>query len=139
MFKKKMMVVIVVSAFLASLLTSLLFIWLQRPSLKIVKSWKQSELISYNSFDPYFFNVVTGNIDLGHLPFTVSRNYFIYVGKESNDVTYGHIKNYSFEYNDDIEEYLSLCSVQWSQEGVTFKEPSGHTLFIPKESFIGGR
>ena len=135
MSKKKIMVVIVVSV----LLTSLLFIWLQRPSLEIVKSWKQSESINYNSFDPYFFNVVKDNVDLGHLPFTVSRNYFIYIGKESNDVTYGHIKNYSFEYNNDIEEYLSLCSVQWSQAGVTFKEPSGHTLFIPKKSFIGGR
>jgi len=93
------------------LLTSLLFIWLQRPSLKIVKSWKQPESINYKSFDPYFVNGVEDNIYLGHLPFSLSRNYFVYVGKESNDVTYGHLKKYSFEYNQDITEYLDVCKV----------------------------
>ncbi|MGM0623974.1 MAG: hypothetical protein ACQESH_08170 [Campylobacterota bacterium] len=133
--KKKIVITIGVSV----LLTSLVFIWLQRPSLKIIKSWKQPESINYNSFDPYFVNIVKDNIDLGHLPFTIPQNYFIYVGKESTEVTYGHIKNYSFEYNQNIIEYLDLCTVQWSPEGVSFKEPSGHTLFIPKKSFIGGR
>ena len=39
----------------------------------------------------------------------------------------------------DIAEYLDVCKVQWSLEGVTLREPSGHTLLIPRDSFIGGR
>lgn len=125
--------------FLSVFLSSLFFIWLERPSLKVMKSWKQSETVNYNSFDPYYFNVVEDNFDFGHVPFTISRNYFIYVGMESNEVTYGHIKNYSFEYNNDINQYLKECSVVWSPKGVTFSEPSGHVFFIPKDSFTGGR
>lgn len=119
--------------------TVILFVWLQRPSFKVIKSWEQPDSINYNSFDPYFFNVVQDNVDLGHLPFSAPRNYFIYIGKESNEITYGHIKNYSFEYNQNIFEYLNRCTVRWNEDGVLFQEPSGHRLFIPKNSFIGGR
>lgn len=133
--KNKYFLSIAVSIFF----TALFFIWMQRPTFLVLKSWKQSAAISYSSFDPYFLNIVEDNIDLGHIPFTAQRNYFIYVGKESDAVTYGHIKNYSFEYNTDIQSYLNDCKVNWSQDGVTLKEPGGHKVFIPKKSFIGGR
>ena len=130
---------IVVTAGISVLLTSLLFVWLQKPSLKVVKSWKQAETVNYNSFDPYFINIVEDNIYLGNLPFKAPQNYFIYVGTGSEEVTYGHIKRYSFEYNQNISRYLDECRVHWTMEGVTFKEPGGHTLFIPRDSFTDGR
>jgi len=130
---------IAATAGISIIFTSLLFIWIQKPSLKVVKSWKQAEIVNYNSFGPYFINIVEDNIYLGNLPFTVSRNYFIYVGTESSVVTHGHIKRYSFEYNQNISRYLDECRVHWTMEGVTFKEPGGHTLFIPRDSFTGGR
>lgn len=133
--KNKCFLAIAVSA----LITSLLFIGLQRPTFHVLKSWEQSVAIDYSSFDSYFLHIVEDNIDLGHIPFTAQRNYFIYVGKDENEVIYGHAKNYSFEYNHDIQAYLDDCKVDWSQKGVTFKEPSGHSIFIPKEAFIGGR
>src|SRR5262249_16696357 len=40
---------------------------------------------------------------------------------------------------DDPQEHLKNSKVEWSETGVTFKEASGHILFIPKEMFIGGR
>jgi hypothetical protein len=132
---RKMIIAVGVSI----LFTSIILIWLQRPTFRVIKSWKQSADISYSSFDPYFLNIVEDNIDLGHLPFTAPRNYFLYIGKENDEVTYGHIKNYSFEYNDNIDEYLNGCEVEWTSKGVTFKESSGHSLFIPKKAFIGGR
>jgi len=121
------------------LLSFIILVWLQRPKLRVIKSWKQSADISYGSFDPYFLNVVEDNIDLGHIPFTAPRNYFLYAGKESDKVTYGHAKNYSFEYTSSIDKYLNECEVEWTSKGVTFKEPSGHSFFIPKKVFIGGR
>jgi len=115
------------------------FLWLQRPSLRVLKSWQQAVEINYKSHDPYFLNVVEDNWDLGHIPFSMKRNYFIYVGKEKIKITYGHVKNYSFEYHQDIQKYLETCQVAWTSDGVTFIEPSGHKLFIPVGSFSGGR
>lgn len=118
---------------------TILFVYVNRPSFEVIKSWKQSEHIAYHSDDPYFLNVVEDNLDFGHLPFSIPRRYFIYIGKESNVVTYGHIKDYSFAYNRDIKAYLDTCTVNWNADGVEFIEPAGHKFFIPKSMFTGGR
>lgn len=95
--------------------------------------------VDYKSSGPYYFHIVEDNLDFGHIPFTLPRNYFLYVGKDQNEIRHGHVKNYSFEYHNDIDQYLEKCSVEWTPEGVTFTEPGGHVFFMPKDSFIGGR
>lgn len=106
--------------FTVAFVVAVCFFWLQRPTLRVLKSWQQGGEINYKSHDPYFLNVVEDNLDLGHIPFSMNRNYFIYVGKEQGKITYGHVKNYSFEYHQDIKEYLEACQVVWASDGVTF-------------------
>ena len=68
------------------------------------------------------------------------RHYEIYVGRDSGKPSYGHFIEFSFTNGlDDTDTHIKKSVVEWSDAGVTFKEASGHTLFIPKEIFIGGR
>jgi hypothetical protein len=108
-----------------------------------VAEWKQPNSIDYRSFDPYFLSVLRDDLDWSGFPLNVSRNYSIYVGRESGTPTYGHVVKFSFhpgtESNHDEEAHIKRSSVDWTEEGVTFQELSGHRLFIPKAMFIGGR
>jgi len=38
-----------------------------------------------------------------------------------------------------IDDHIRKSSVEWTEDGLTFKEITGHRLFIPKQMFIGGR
>ena len=70
------------------------------------------------------------------------RHYFVYVGRHSGDPGYGHFVEFSFYpgYEDEnIASHIKKSHVEWSEAGVTFKPPSGHVLFIPKQMYIGGR
>jgi hypothetical protein len=42
-------------------------------------------------------------------------------------------------FDDDLGPYAKRAVVTWSDAGVTFEEPSGHRLFIPKAAYAGGR
>lgn len=132
----KKTITIILITFVCSLL---IFSLLQRHSFKIVQTWEQPENITYDDWGPYYLHVVSANRDLGFLPFSMPRNYFLYAGRDKSEISYGHFKKYSFEYNQDIVDYLQSCSVKWDKEGATFTEPSGHSFFIPSKSFIGGR
>jgi hypothetical protein len=69
------------------------------------------------------------------------RHYYIYVGRGRGEPAYGHYLEFSFHPSgaDDLETHVKKSNIEWSESGVTFKEASGHILFIPKEMFIGGR
>jgi hypothetical protein len=113
---------------------------LTRPSLRVVSSWRQPEAVRYDGFDPYYLSVVEGDLDWRGLPFALRRRHFIYVGLESGKPTYGHMVDFTFyPFPDDLVTYVRQSTVEWSDEGVTFRPPSGHALFIPKRMFIGGR
>ena len=67
------------------------------------------------------------------------RNYAIYVGRESSP-SYGHWMKYPFtEDSDTISAKLSQATVEWTDDGVTLELATGHRIFVPKKSFIGGR
>ena len=121
----------------------ILAVLLNRPSLKVVAQWQQPKDIIYHSFDPYYLSVVEDNLDWSHVPFVLPRNYFIYVGTDSGKPIHGHVIKYSFHPSmDDLYDepaHIKKSTVDWSADGVTFNEASGHKLFIPKQMFIGGR
>ena len=130
-------ILIILAVFVSALLVVFL---LHRPSNRVIAQWQQSGTINYQSFDPYFLSVVERDKDYSSFPFHVERNYFIYVGRGSGQPSYGHVIKFSFHPSDQsIEEHIKKSVVEWSKEGVTFKELSGHVLFIPKKMFIGGR
>lgn len=112
------------------------------PTNRVIQTWKQSDDIKYDSFDPYYLSVVEGGMDISRFPFTIKRNYYIYVGRDSGKPIYGHFIDYSLHPNTsdiyNVTEHIKKSNVIWSQEGVTFEEASGHKLFIP-DSMLGGR
>jgi hypothetical protein len=123
--------------------TLFLIVLMHRASRSPVAEWKQPGSIEYHSFGPYFLSVLRDDLDWSGFPLTVSRNYSIYVGRDSGTPTYGHVVKFSFhpgtESNFDEESHIKRSSVDWTEEGVTFQEFSGHRLFIPKAMFTGGR
>jgi hypothetical protein len=132
-----------------SIALSLVLAWLSdRDEMQIIATWKQPDNMNYSSFDPYYLSVVTADLDWGNMPFDASRkipfspsrNYFIYVGSDSGTPGYGHFINFSFHPGyTDINTFIKSSQVEWTNEGVIFKPPSGHELKIPKKMFIGGR
>jgi hypothetical protein len=106
---------------------------------EILFTSKQPANIAYHSFDPYYLHVIEQNIDWTHFPFGTHRNYSIHISR-SKEISYGHYKAYSFGLSSsEATKYLQNCNVNWTNDGVTFLEPTGHKMFFPKKSFIGGR
>ncbi|QGZ42381.1 hypothetical protein [Pseudoduganella flava] len=44
-----------------------------------------------------------------------------------------------FDFDDDVIAYLNRSQITESGEGITFNQPSGHTLFVPKRWYEAGR
>ena len=132
------MVKIILYILLASLALTPIFACLSAHNeFKVIATWKQSDEINYSSFDPYYLSVVA--VDR-NIPFNYSQSYFIYVGTDSEDPTYGHMIDYSFHPGTaDTEYFIKQSKVEWSTDDVIFRPPSGHELKIPKQMFIGGR
>jgi hypothetical protein len=102
-----------------------------------VAEWTQPANIKYDSTVPYRLAVVE---TMPEKMFTRPKH-FIYVGRDTGSPGYGHYCDFSF-YNyesGDIDSCIRQSKVEWSKDGVTLESTSGHKLFIPKKSFIGGR
>lgn len=127
-----------------SLAMSLVFLFaMHRPSLAVVFQWRQPPELTYDGQGPYFMSVVKDDIDWSGFPLRLGRNYFIYVGRDAGTPSYGHMIKFSFHPAatdpDDLQAFLRAADVQWSAEGVRLTLASGHSLFVPKKMFIGGR
>jgi len=127
-------------AFLGALVittTGFLFL-LTRPSNLEIAHWPSPE-------GNYHLIVLKGDTDWGGFPIFTRPHYFFYAGRESHNPTYGHHLSYEFHpemagyFENDLSIYLQKSTVTWSPEGLTFEEPSGHRLFIPKSAYEGGR
>ncbi len=132
---------------------SLLFGWILNlyffsASNKIIKYWVQPKDINYHDDLFYRFSIVEQSnrkrdfLDI--INFGTYKHYEVFISKQSVkpelDYMYGHYKEYGFKVDtDEILAYLEHCEVIWKKEGVWFVEPSGHKIFFPKKSFIGGR
>lgn len=113
---------------------------LHRPSLNVIHQWQQPSSLTYDNWGPYYLSVVESDLDWRGFPLHIERNYFIYVGRDSGKPSHGHIIKYSFHpFPDDLATFLSKAQTNWTDMGVELVLPSGHSLFIPKSMFIGGR
>ena len=95
-----------------------------------VHHWKQPPTVNYQS-GPYAMTVYETSPILS--PY---HQYEVWVGW---DPSYGHATEYGFHTRNANADYFEQCRTEWSPEGVTLIEPTGHKLFIPKDAFIGGR
>ncbi len=127
-----------IGVILASLLLAvILCVLLTRPSDRVIWQSCQPEPVKYDSFNGYCLYVRESNLDWSRFPYTLHRRYYLVIGHVPS---YGHYKEYSFSsVLEDIEIYIKKSELDWSEQGLTFKEKSGHHLFFPKESFLGGR
>lgn len=120
-------------AFLALLLAT-------RPTLRVLRTWTSPAELMYDDWGPRHLSVVEGAWDFDGFPLHLERRHFIYVGRDAGTPVYGHQVKISLNNSvEALEPYLARATVTWTTEGVTFAEPSGHRLFIPKASFLGGR
>jgi hypothetical protein len=124
--------IILVSFLLAIFFTVLL----SHPSDRIIWQSCQPQSVKYDAYS-YCLYVGEGSLDWSRFPFTLDRRYYLVIGRTP---LYGHFKEYSFtSVFEDIESYIKKSNVEWSVEGLTFIEKSGHRLFFPKDWFVGGR
>jgi len=128
-----------VIAIAAIALTAGMLIAWSRPTRQVVWQSCQPDTISYDSYDPYCLAVVEGDVNWTFMPLTVMRHHFLFVGR-GTEIGYGHYVDYSPQFSAyDKAEYLAGVQLDWTVEGVTFIEPSGHRLFVPADMFTGGR
>jgi hypothetical protein len=126
---------------IATFLLALIIVFvLHRSSLDVVHQWQQPTSVTYDDWGPYYLSVVEDDRDWSGFPLYVERNYLIYVGRDSGKPSYGHMVKYSFHaYPDDLKTFLTKAQTNWTDKGVELLLPSGHSLFVPKDMFIGGR
>lgn len=123
------------SALLGGLVLTMVAVW---PSNRVVAQWTQTSGIHYASFDPYALAVVDRGTDYSSIP--RARHHELFVGRNGEVPGYGHRVAFSFHPGRDAaDEYIRRSAVGWTADGVTFTEPSGDQIFIPKAAFIGGR
>lgn len=127
---------------ISSLVAALVMLYvLHRPSLNVIAQWAQPAELTYDDRGPYYVSVVERGTDWSGSPLYMEASHFIYAGREPGHPSYGHMINFSFypSYEDDLPTFLQKTNIQWTAEGVQMEFQSGHRLFIPKDSFIGGR
>ena len=124
---------ITLASFLLAIISTTL---LNRPSDRVIWQSCQPESVKYD-FYHYCLYVGKGSLDWSRFPYTLGQRYYLVIGSTP---TYGHYKEYSFTSGlEDIDTYIKKSELEWTAEGLTFKEKSGHRLFFPKEWFVGGR
>jgi hypothetical protein len=122
------------------LLTLVLLLLAAQPSNRVVWQDCQPQTIAYGSFDPYCLSVVEGSRDWGGLPFSVTRRYFLFIGRGTDAPSYGHYLDFTFTFDgDDPDAFIKASKADWTPDGITFRAKTGHALFIPKSAYIGGR
>jgi hypothetical protein len=129
-------------AALIAMVTVGVSLWLLRPIDRVIAEWPAPATADPGADSEYVLQVVALGVNLWTIPFT--RNYAILVGHPSGNsrdaLAYGHRSQCSFfPGSDNIEDYIRRSTVAWTPAGVALKQPSGETLFIPREAFAGGR
>lgn len=101
----------------------------------VIAKWSQPSTIDYESFDPYMLVV----LDAGSVARS-QRLYQVRVLHGTDPDGYGHSMHFGVLAADNMDDaFIRDSEVEWSATGVALTVPSGHRVFIPKASFIGGR
>ena len=120
----------------------LLFV-MHRPTFRVLAQWQQPAELTYDDCGPYYVSIVERDIDWAGFPLHIEHNHFIYVGRDSGRLSYGHMIKFSFHpsFDDyyDLPASLQKTDVEWTAEGVEMTFDSGHRLFVPKKALMGGR
>ena len=120
---------------------ALFFILSNSPSHRSVTHWDQPGAVSYDSHGPYAVYVLEGPAKWYPLFVAKKRRYYTVLVTHSEPFSEdGHRIDCDFQHGqNEPDDYIRSCTTEWTPDGVTLTQPTGHRLFIPKSAFIGGR
>ena len=122
----------------AAIAAGLVIHW-SRPTRAVLWQACQPADVTYDGFDPYCLSVVEGDLNWTFMPLSTIRHTFVFVGRGTG-INYGHYLDYGPQFRgQDPVAYMDQATLDWTAEGITLTEPTGHRLFLPAESFVGGR
>ena len=125
-------IVVIGVLFLVLVLTTILTYLANKPSDRVIAQWEQPTSVNYNSPLPFRLMIIERNFDWSDLLYR-ERTYYVYLGYE---YPYGQRYRLPFYYHElDVETKITKSTVEWTNEGVTFKSTFGETLFIPRSVF----
>lgn len=116
-----------------------LTVWLNLSPSTVLLELTQPATPDYESYGPYSVYVLEGPRNWGALDFP-RRHRLVIARAGDSPPTYGHMLDYSFHaMGADMDSHIRQSTAEWTPDGVTFVEASGHRLFVPKRLFVGGR
>ncbi len=97
----------------------------------------RSQRVVLESCSPAFcLRVAEGITSYG---FSTKLYYEVWITRRQSP-DHGYVVDHSFgAHGSSTESAIRASSVEWSDSGVTLREPSGQTLFVPKRLYEGGR
>ena len=102
-------------------------------------TWEQPEEIKYDG-PTYVLKILNEYSNFNLLILRNEPKFQIAISKK-NSPHYGYVTDQGIEmaiYGQEVD-YIKKSKVVWTQLGVTFIDSNHKSLFIPKESFVGGR
>jgi hypothetical protein len=139
MTKSRWLFAFIVGAIFGVIVSFVAIWYLNSRTDRIIQQWHQPKEIEYKSFDPYTLSVVEGALDWSRL-LSLPHRHYLFIGRGTDAPSYGHYLDYTFHPSiDDLDAHVRQSQVEWTPEGLTFVEASGHRLFVPKAMFVGGR
>lgn len=130
---------VLLAALSAALLALLVVaVW---PTDRVLLTTCQPAEVPYDDLGPYCLSVLETDPARLSLPdLRLGRHHALFIGRGDGTPAYGHYIDYSpHPGSQDLDAYLATAEVDWQPDGATFREASGHAVFIPAEQFTGGR
>lgn len=110
-----------------------------RPTGRVLWQDCQPATFTLDNTEPYCLAVLEGGLNWRFLPLARVRQHTVFVGRGS-EISYGHYTDYSLHVTGSTPLFdPAQLMADWTAEGVTLIEPSGHRLFIPAAAYEGGR
>jgi hypothetical protein len=124
---------------LSALLAGFVFVFVVLgPTDRVIALWPQPNSLRYGPAGSYTLLVVERETDIHQFPWAKAHE--IVIGRKDVAQDYGHGVSFSFHPpSGDLEAHIRNSKVEWTDDGVTFIEATGHRLFIPEKMFVGGR
>jgi hypothetical protein len=125
---------------------------------RVIAQWTQPQAVAYHSHDPYTLYVVEVGAIRSLFSNSPTHEIRIIKAREGDASGYGHYFAVSLPDNGALTAHgpavngtdlppsdgasvgsARSARVEWSADGVSLETPSRHRIFIPKETFTGGR
>jgi len=130
-----------------ALTLSAVFTWcslafLTSSSRRVVHSWTQPKEMVYqqNTIYTLFVREIAPDWSTAVIFPSQTRRHEIFIGR---DESYGHWFDFTCHAgsldDDEIDAYIRRSTVDWTDKGVALTQESGHVVFFPSKTFIGGR